>query len=54
MKMVECIEDEVHAHPKGETKNRITQKNYVGLNNESKGHNKHKWGPRKLGCLSGI
>jgi len=30
MKMVECMEDEAHAHPKGETKSRITQKNLVG------------------------
>jgi hypothetical protein len=52
MKMVECMEDEAHAHPKGETKRKITQKNLIGQNNESKSHNKHKWGQGKPGCPS--
>jgi hypothetical protein len=52
MKMVECMEDEAHAHPKGDTKSIITQKNSVGPNSENKGHNKHKWGQRKPRCPS--
>jgi hypothetical protein len=52
MKMVECMEDEAHAHPKGETKSRITQKNLIGPNCENKCHNKHKWGQGKPGCPS--
>jgi hypothetical protein len=48
MKMVECMEDEARAHPKGETRSKVTQKNQVSPNSENKGCNKHKWGQGKL------
>jgi hypothetical protein len=47
--MVECMEDEAPTHPKGETKNKITQKNQGGLSNGSKAYNKCKWGQKSLG-----
>jgi len=43
MKMVECMEDEVPARPKGETKTKVTQKNQTNPSHGNKGHNKCKW-----------
>jgi hypothetical protein len=40
MKMVECMEDEALACPKGETINGVTQKNQIGPSCGSKGRNK--------------
>jgi hypothetical protein len=39
MKMVECMEDETPTQPKGETGNRVIQKNQIGPRNGSKGCN---------------
>jgi hypothetical protein len=39
MKMMECVNDEVPTHPKGETGNRVTQKNQVGPSNGKNGSN---------------
>jgi hypothetical protein len=49
MKMMECIEDEVPTHPKGETRKSVTQKNQVNPSNGNKGCNKHKWNQGKPG-----
>jgi hypothetical protein len=49
MKMMECIEDEVPTHPKGETRNKVIEKNQVDPSNGSKGCSKHKWNQGKLG-----
>jgi len=40
MKMVECMEDEVLARPKGETKIKVTQKNQANPSHGNKGCNK--------------
>jgi hypothetical protein len=47
MKMVQCMEDEALACPKGEIRSEVTQKKQVNPSNGSKGHNKHKWGQGK-------
>jgi hypothetical protein len=47
MKMMDCIEDEVHTHPKVEIRSKITIKNQVGPSTGNKGCNKHKWNQGK-------
>jgi len=46
--MVECMEDEGPTYPKGEIRNKVTQKNQTNPSNGSKGCNKRKWGQGKL------
>jgi hypothetical protein len=48
MKMMECMEDEVPARPKGEIGSGVTHKIPANPSNGNKGHNKHKWGQGKL------
>ncbi len=46
--MVECMEDEALACPKGEPISGVPHKNQVNPSNGSKGSNKQKWGQGKL------
>jgi hypothetical protein len=43
MKMMECMEDEIPTHRKGEIGSEIAQKNQSGPRSGSKGCNKRKW-----------
>jgi hypothetical protein len=47
MKMVECMEDEAPACPKGEIKSGVSQKKQANPSSGSKGRNKCKWGQGK-------
>ncbi len=48
MKMMECMQDEVLARPKGETGSEIIHKNQASPSNGNKACNKCKWGQGKL------
>ncbi len=49
---MECMEDEISTHPKGESGSEIIQNNQSSPRNGNKGCNKHKWGQGKLRPLN--